>query len=269
MAIVKGPFQLTGSISTVSFYTRKGSDKVIARTKGGASKEKIKNSPKFEGFRLQQKEWKGCTGFASSLRSAFGGLHRLADYNLTPVLNGFAKNVQKTDEAGETGKRGIYLSRLRYTLDGFNFNRNNPFNTMLRVSVFGEIDRDTASGTVRLPRINTETDVVNLLRMPYMRLIVSLGVVSDVQWDEQGKEFRPVVPLLHGVSEVVTGEWVPAENILAAQTISVQMDEHSRQFLTEDVNLLLCVAIEFGKVGFTGAVQEVKYAGSGKVVCCG
>ena len=55
---------MTGSISNVSFYTRRGSDKMIARSKGGASKEKIKSAPEFEGFRLQQKEWKGCTGFA-------------------------------------------------------------------------------------------------------------------------------------------------------------------------------------------------------------
>jgi len=36
MAIVKGAFQLTGSIRGVSFYTVRGSDKVIMRTKGGA-----------------------------------------------------------------------------------------------------------------------------------------------------------------------------------------------------------------------------------------
>lgn len=269
MAIVKGPIVLTGSMSTVSFYTRKGSDKVIARTKGGASKEKIKNSPKFEGFRLQQSEWKGCTGFASMLRYAFGGLHRLADYNLTPVLNGMAKNIQKTDEAGGKGKRGIYLSRIRYVMDNFNFNRNTPFNSMLRVSVFGEIDRKSASATVRIPRVNTEMDVLNPMRLPYMRFIVSLGAVSDVQWDESGSEFKPIIPLLHGISEVVTREWIPSENVLPEQTVQVQLDEHSRQFLTEDVSLVLSVAIEFGKVGFTGAVQEVKYAGSGKVLSVG
>jgi hypothetical protein len=41
MATVKGPIQFSGSISNISFYTRRGSDKVIARSKGGASKEKI------------------------------------------------------------------------------------------------------------------------------------------------------------------------------------------------------------------------------------
>ena len=100
MAIIKGPVQLEGSVGGMSFYTRRGSDKIIVRAKGGPSKQAIKNSPGFENLRLNQKEWIGCTAFASKLRYAFGGLHRVADYNLTPALNAFAKNLQKTDMGG-------------------------------------------------------------------------------------------------------------------------------------------------------------------------
>ena len=57
MAIVKGFMQITGSIQGVSFYTRRGSDKVIMRTKGGATKDQIAHSPKFEKMRMQQKEF--------------------------------------------------------------------------------------------------------------------------------------------------------------------------------------------------------------------
>ena len=59
MAIVKGTVVMTGGFGNASFYTRRGSDKVIVRTKGGPSKQKIKTSPRFESVRLQQKEWKG------------------------------------------------------------------------------------------------------------------------------------------------------------------------------------------------------------------
>lgn len=257
---------MTGSFGNASFYTRRGSDKVIVRTKGGASKEKIKSSPKFEGFRLQQKEWKGCTGFASVLRYAFGGLHRLADYNLTPVLNGFAKNLQKTDAINETGKRSICLSGLGYTLENFNFNRQYAFNTVLKVSVQGSIDRASGSAVVNVPRINTDMDVQNVQRLPYFRLIASLGVVSDVKWNETGKEFKAEVPDVHGVSEVLTGNWMPSENILPEQTLSVQLDEYTCSQLTNECSLILSMAIEFGKVGFTGSPQEVKYAGCGRVL---
>lgn len=269
MAIVKGPIQLTGSMSNISFYTRVGSDKIIARTKGGAKKEKIKSSAKFEGFRLQQNEWKGCTAFASTLRYAFGGLHRVADYNLTSVLNGFAKNLQKTDETGEVGKRGICLSKYPFTLDGFNFNRNYPLSNVLRVSPYTFIDRQTCSAKLVIPRINTEIDLLNVQRLPYFRLVVSLGAVSDVVWVEDAKEFRPLVPEVHGVSEVITGEWLPSENIVAEHIVELEMGEEMKLNFTSDVSLVLSMAVEFGKVGFTGAVQEVKYAASGKVMKVG
>ena len=114
MATIKGPLQLEGSVGGMSFYTRRGSEKIIVRSKGGASKQVIKNSPRFENLRLQQNEWRGCTAFASKLRFAFGGLHRVADYNLTPALNAFAKNLQKTDENSEKGKRIIPISLYRF-----------------------------------------------------------------------------------------------------------------------------------------------------------
>jgi len=157
---------MTGSFGNASFYTRRGSDKVIARTKGGPSKEKIKTSPRFGNFRLQQTEWKGCTGFASVLRYAFGGLHRLADYNLTPALNAFAKNLQKTDTENPNGQRSICLSHLRYTLDNFNFNRQYPFNTVFRLMVSSAIDRSEASGTVHIPRIIALNDILNVQKLP-------------------------------------------------------------------------------------------------------
>ena len=47
MARIKGPLQIEGGMGSMSFYNRRGSDKIIVRTKGGASKQVIKNSPEF------------------------------------------------------------------------------------------------------------------------------------------------------------------------------------------------------------------------------
>jgi len=137
MSIVEGFMQMSGSIQGVSFYTRRGSDKVIMRTKGGPKKEHIARSPKFEESRKNQKEFGGCAKFASKSRHAFGGLHRLADYNLTPVLIGIGKNLMKLDTASETGKRSLKLSENKEALEGFNFNHNYPFTTVLRITPAG------------------------------------------------------------------------------------------------------------------------------------
>jgi len=44
------------------------------------------------------------------------------------------------------------------------------------------------------------------------------------------------------------------------------MSEAQQALLTDDVSVLLSIAVEFGAVGFNGETTEVKYAGCGKVM---
>ena len=266
MAIVKGAFQMTGSIKGVSFYTVRGSDKVIMRTKGGASKDKIKSSPKFEGLRKQQKEWSGCAKFGSMARYAFGGLHRLADYNLTPVLNGMGKNLMKLDTESETGRRSLKLSAYPQALEGFNFNRNYPLNTVLRVAPVAQLNREKLEASVSIPRINTDIDLLNIQRLPFFRLIVAIGTVSDMIYNAQVNDYVAMVPELHGISETLTGEWHSTQTIISEHVMTVALEEQEINALTENVTVLVSMAVEFGNVGFTGEPVEVKYAGCGKVM---
>jgi hypothetical protein len=269
MAIVKGTVVMTGGFGNASFYTVRGSDKVIARTKGGASKEKIKTSPKFEGLRKQQKEWSGCAKFGSVARYAMGGLYRLADYNITPVLNGMGKNLMKLDAKSEVGTRQLRLSAYRQALEGFNLNRNYPLNTVLRVNYRCELNRETLTASVHFPRINTAIDLLNVQRLPFFRLIVSLGVVSDLHFNPTHNDYEPAAPSLHGISETNTGEWNSTQTILAEHSMSAAFGHEELVDMTDAATLLVCVAVEFGNVGFTGEPVEVKYAGSAKVVAVG
>ena len=266
MAIVKGILQMTGSIQGVSFFTRRGSDQVIMRTKGGVSKEKLANAPQYEGLRKHQKEWGACTKFGSMTRYAFGGLTRLADYNLTAVLNGMSKNLMKLDTDSELGQRRLQLSQHKQVIEGFNFNRKYPFNTVLRVGVTGQIDRNKLLATVNIPRINTDIDLINIQRLPYFRIIAVIGTVSDMVYDEANKAYIPMVADLHGVSQVLTGQWHPSQSIVPEQTMTVQMNAAQEALLTDDISVLLSIAVEFGAVGFNGETVEVKYAGCGKVM---
>ena len=257
---------MTGSIKGVSFYTRRGSDKVIMRTKGGPKKKQIENSPKFENSRKNQSEFGGCAKFGAFSRHAFGGLHRLADYNLTPVLTGIGKSLMKLDTTSEVGQRSLKLSENKEALNGFNFNRNYPFTTVLRVSPRWELSRETLQAVVTVPRINTDIDLLNIQKLPFFRLIVVIGGLSDMAYNTDKKQYEAMVPELHGVSQVLTGEWNSAQTILPEQTMTIQLPESRIEFLTDNVSLLLSMAVEFGNVGFTGEPVEVKYAGCGKVL---
>jgi hypothetical protein len=266
MAIIKGAIQMTGGIKGVSFYSLRGSDKVFMRTKGGATKNQIAKSPKFEGLRKQQKEFSGCAKFGSLARYAFGGLHRLADYNLTPVLIGIGKNLMKLDTVSPVGTRDLKLTTYKAALEGFNFNRNYPFNTILRSSPSWELDRDMLQAVVTVPRINTEIDLLNVQKLPFFRLIIVVGTISDMVYDPAINDYKSLVFELHGASATVTGEWNSTQTILPGHTMTAQMAESQIAQMTDDVTVLLSMAVEFGNVGFTGDPVEVKYAGCGKVL---
>ena len=267
MATAKGPLLFTGSLDFLSYYTRRGSDKVYIRTKGGASKDKIKNSPKFEGLRMQQKEWKGCTAFASVLRYAFGGLHRLADYNITPVLNGLAKELQKTDTTHTVGQRGIYLSNFKHSIENFQLNRQYPFNTVLRVLPVASIYRESGKASVTFPRICPGTDIHNLQKLPFFRLIVSLGIISDLAIYHT--EFLPLVPELHGTCEIHTGAWYNTSGVVEEQTVELVFDAQKLAKLNDSCTLILSIGIEFGKLNMLNQTEAVKYAGCARVLKVG
>ena len=266
MASIKGAIQMTGGIKGVSFYSLRGNDKVFMRTKGGPSKEQMTKSPKFEKFRKSQNEFGGCAKFGSYAREAFGGLHRLADHNLTPILNGMGRSLIKLDIVNPVGTRDLRLTAYKPALEGFNFNRNYPFNTVLRVSPQWKIDRNTLQATVTIPRINTDIELLNIQKLPFFRLIIVLGTISDMVSNPANDKYAPVVPKLHGASLPVTSEWYSTQTILPGHTMTAQMSASQIAALTDDVTVLLSMAVEFGNVGFTGEPVEVKYAGCGKVL---
>jgi hypothetical protein len=268
MAIVRGALQITGSIKGVTFYTRVGSDKVIMRTKGGPSKQRMAKGAEFEKVRQHQQEWAACVIFARAVREAVGENYRLCDFNLSPVWTGIGKNLMKMDQVNKQGERQLYLSSYRQALEGFSFNRNYPLNSVLRVLPVCNIRRETLEATVTFPRINTATDILNVQRLPYFRLIVCLGTVSDIVYNPQNLfyNFEPVVEVMQGVYINHVTDWFSADNMLKEQTITLQMNEELREFVTENVCVLLSIGIEFGKVGFGGEITEVKHAGSAKIV---
>jgi hypothetical protein len=80
--------------------------------------------------------------------------------------------------------------------------------------------------------------------------------------------YIPMVAELHGVSYQHVSEWKAVGITLDEQQIEIGIDPKLTKYLSESVSLVLCVAVEFGKPSFTGDIQEVKYAGCSKVICC-
>lgn len=261
---------MTGSIKGVSFYTRTGSEQVIMRTKGGPKQHRIAKGPEFEKLRQHQDEWGGCVQFARGVRNAVNGVYHLADFNLSPTWTGMGKNLIKMDTVSELGRRELRISKYKEALDGFNFNKKYPFNTILKVLPEVELNRNSMKAVVKLPRINTEFDLLNFQKLPYFRLIMVLGTVSDLLYNPDAyNKYNPNIELLQGVSLSTSTEWFSSNDIIPSQILIVKFEEKEVALVTEEITLLLSIGIEFGMVGFGGSINEVKRAGCGKILRVG
>ena len=219
---------------------------------------------------MHQTEWSACVQFAQSMRSAIGETYRLADINLCPVWTGMGRKILKLDNVNEIGKRHLRFSECKQELEGYNLNKKYPITSILKVSPMAELNRETLQATVSVPRINTSTDLENIQRLPYFRLILCLGLVSDMMYNPDGRisKYKPVIDELNGERISLIGEWLSTNDIISPQVLSVRLYEDLLPLLTDDVTVLLSMGVEFGTVGFGGVIEQVKRAGCGKILLC-
>ena len=119
MAILTEGIQFTGSIGSYSAYRMRGSDKIILRKKGGASRKQIQKDPAFQATRNLNYEWAAVAWAAMNIRIGLGALKPLADYNISGPLNALVKKIQSTDSLNPKGRRSILFSRQPDSLSSF------------------------------------------------------------------------------------------------------------------------------------------------------
>lgn len=226
MARVKNLDQITGNLKNLSFYTRKGSDGIIVRTKGGATKEKIKRDPAFAGLRKANKEFGGCSKMGKQIRMAFYGLEHVADYNLSAVLNRLAKDIQKTDTVHPVGERDIRFSAYRFLLKGFDFSRTTRFASLLRVPLAYTLVRQRQEAVLQLPAFACSFG----LNMPdtraafsYFRITAALGIVTDMALNPLNQGYEPVHDKLGQGYRTCSTEWYSTQGSVPEQELRLSL----------------------------------------------
>ena len=270
MARVKQLDQITGNIGKLSFYTRKGSDEIFMRTKGGASKEKIKNSPEFANIRRNNKEFGGCSKMSKAIRMAFFGLHHVADYNLAPALCALMKNIQRADTEGAWGERSILLSKYKQYLVGFNFNRITRFDSVLRIPLDYKIDRENTTAILTIPEFACSLGLQAYEKHRFFRISACLGVVTDLVFNELNKDYEPVHDTIGLGRRIESTAWYTTTNTVPEQTLEMKLDlTHPEITFNDSDTLVLVVAVEFGAYDGFGKPVAVKGGGAGKVIGVG
>lgn len=264
MAKAKGNIQFTGSMGNVSAYTRRGSDTIILRTKGGASKQQIRQSPVFAHTRLLNTEWSGCTKAGSYIREAMGAVKHLADYPFSGTLNGLAKKVQSLDTEHPLGQRAICFSKVPQALEGFNLNRQHPFDSVVKRPVAYSLFRDTGSANMVLPALLPEIHLYHPWKYSYYRFIVGLGVAPNLHFTDSYPPYQPLDPFPSVQSVSKTTSWQQTKAIFEEQHPDIALPNNTP--LPDSYTLILTIGIEFGDLSINGQIEPVRYAGCAKVL---
>jgi hypothetical protein len=256
----------TGRLGPASVYKMRGHDKLVIRSRGGASKSRIKNHPNFQATRSLNREWKLVTEVAAKIRNGLFGLKPLADYNVSGPLNAMVKKIQTSDTLNEKGKRSILFSRYPDFLSSFQFNRQTLFDSIIRQQLEVSIEKASAIATITVPLLQPAIHFFPNPRYAYYRMVISMVAVSDQVWIEESMSYKPLVALLPEYKSLYT-DWVPASSTQPAAThqLSPAIEGFSSG---PDMILILGAGIQYGMPAPDGSIQPAPYAGAARILKC-
>ncbi|MCD9014861.1 hypothetical protein [Parachryseolinea silvisoli] len=256
--------QFTGSLGDLSFYRMRGTDKIVVRRKGGASKETIKKSPKFALPRLYMSEFGGCSTMGKEVRFMMHPMRALADYNFSGFINKSLKLIQKQDSTSKLGQRAIELSKHPKLLEGFQLNKYTTFDSMLRSTLSWSIDTEKGSAKVEIPALVRDINFFPNNRHSKFSITISLGVVPDFKFNQgTGKYQAPKwYDTMYGCS-YTSSEWYSALKGSPATTLELSLDQLPPE---AGYSLMLGIGICFGDSLDDGEVKQIKRAGAAKIL---
>ncbi len=265
MAKLSGQIGFTGTIGGLTAYTMKGSDKIIVRKKGGVSKKRIQQDPKFAMTRRYNEEWKACIAAARQINRAIFPIRHLADYNYTGQLNAICKSIQKDDTVSELGRRGVLLTQYYFKLEGFSINKENSFESIVIHPLQYNINRAAGTAAVEVPALIPGINLHNPKRQPMYRVVTVLGTAADIIFDQQKGMYIPAADTVIASATAAT-EWKSYKENTAASTLQLALANWDA---AQPMVIILAAGIEFGIPVAPDDIRPVKYAGAGRVLKIG
>jgi hypothetical protein len=257
MAQLIGNIQFTGSLQDISAYKMRGSDKIILRKKGGPTKKQIKDSPRFDLTRRNNKEFGGRAKAAQHIKHILHPLLFLADYNITGPLNALLQPIQKMDTSSEWGTRNILLTKNPRLLEGFTLNRRYYFESIVRTPVSCTIQKEEV--IVDLPALLPEINFMVPGNYSWYQFIAVAGLVPDLYYTEDG--YRPKGNG-HYFPDYATSDWLPVNTPTPAGKLIVKGLPPQKP---DTCSMLVALGIAFGTMQGQ-EIQPVKYIGAAKVI---
>lgn len=264
MATLKSLTEFEGTIGNMTAYKRRDSDKTYLRTKGGASKKKIKTHKAFERTRELNAEWSGCAKAAALIRDLLHIQKSVVDYNLSGPLTAIAKNIQTRNAIHKMGERSILFSSFGHVLEGFQLNRKNSFESIIMGHVQVQFIRAEARAIVQLPELVPGMSFLPPVALPVFNIALSFGTLPDLHFVDGGFSIRQQNPLNMQLCTTYQTPWYYSADTIAAQTVELVLN-NPLQTIPQDT-LALAISVNFGNPVTNELVKSVRYVGAGKIL---
>ena len=261
MATTDSLLPVNFSVGNLSVFTRRGSKKQVVRRKGGPSKKTIMSDPACANTKRASVEFGGCSSAATLIKNAMPNVSHLTDFMLRSRLHGICSAIIKLDDTEGANYKSILFSKGLHLLDGFCFNEEHPFDSVLSTSIPCVIDRTEFKATVYLPPISPGHNFRNPWAPSYYRFRLNLGVIHDWAYDER-QGYQPTHVDVMEFTASVDSEWMQTKDPQPSQIMSIQLNNPG---FVEGSHLLLSIGIEFG----TKKLEEiipVNRTGCGKIL---
>lgn len=263
MAKLAGTILFTGTIGDLTAYKRHDSDGIIVREKGGPGKKRILTHENFDMVRRNMVEFGGRNRGVRWLREATRPVHLSGDTKFTSRMVQMMKAIQVKDTTSELGKRGIPFSAFPKLFEGFNLNRHNNLDTIIRNPIHCAIAEDKLTARVSLPALMAGINFNMPFTHPYFKITVSLGLLPNLEYGKDG--YLPVgyIDSYQHLTSMET-EWHPALKGMAAQEMVLQLPTDK---IPAVYTLVLSAGIIAGKVTEAdNGIRPVKYVGAVKIL---
>lgn len=252
-----------GPVGKFSYYKMRGVDAPIVRSKGGASKEKIKTHERFEHTRRLNAEFGGRAAASKRIMHMLWPQKSLADYNIAGPLNALLKPVQALDDQSQLGQRNILLSHHPGILTGFSLNRKTTFDSIVRTHLSWSFTDDGLGASISIPALQPGIQLFVPPPQPAMfAFLMVLGIVPDLFYIPNG--YRPLHEAYDDAVPIITSSpWFPVLEGSAPVHLTLP---YPFQPPDENYSMLLSIGICFGRMRNANTVEQVAYTGAAKIL---
>jgi hypothetical protein len=263
MAKMKGPFLFTGTIGDVTAYTRKGTEGVIVRRKGGPTKKQMKTKKSYANTRRNMAEFGGRSTAARWMRNMVAPFMPMAQGSFNKDLHRRLQKIQLLDTVSDWGKRGIPFSANPKLLEGLSLNDQSPMDIVLKTPIRFDIDKPLLEARLILPQVIPGINLRPPGSHPFFGFTMVLGLLPDLVFGD------PVyVPAFDKdqYPRIVTKEtgWLPVTKAIPEEEWILQLPGKTPK---GSFSLLLSAGIRFGTVNdLANGVEQVNNEGSAKII---